>query len=105
MLAYLAKGEESIPEVIEGLGIKKAEYALFMDRLVLRGLITRDIDPNDGKSSFALTERSRAAADAIFAGGRIVDEQLERKVSAADIAGMRPGLLALAEIKQSLPQS
>jgi DNA-binding MarR family transcriptional regulator len=105
VLAYLANGEESIPEMIEGLGIKKPEYALFMDRLVLRGFITRDIDPNDGTASFALTERGRAAADAIFAGGRIVDDQLERKVSAADLAGMRRGLLALANIKQSLPQS
>jgi DNA-binding MarR family transcriptional regulator len=104
VLAYLANGEESIPEMIEGLGIKKPEYAEFMDRLVLRGFITRDIDPNDGKASFALTERGYAAAEAIFAGGRIVDKQLECKVSADDIDGLRRGLLALAEIKQSLPQ-
>jgi DNA-binding MarR family transcriptional regulator len=104
VLAYLANGEESIPEMIEGLGIKKSEYNQFMDRLVLRGFITRDIDPKTGRVSSALTERGRAAAEAIFEGSRIVNEELERRLSPAEIAGLRRGLLALAEIKQSLPE-
>jgi DNA-binding MarR family transcriptional regulator len=56
VLAYLANGEESIPEMIEGLGIKKREYSQFMDSLVLRGFITRDIDPK------AVPGRHRRAA-------------------------------------------
>jgi DNA-binding MarR family transcriptional regulator len=104
VLAYLATGEESIPEMIEGLGIKKSQYHQFMDSLVLRGFITRDIDPETGTMSFALTERGRSAAEAIAEGSRIVNEELERRVSPADIAGMRRGLLALAEIKQSLSE-
>jgi DNA-binding MarR family transcriptional regulator len=104
VLAYLANGEESIPEMIEGLGIRKREYNQFMDSLVLRGFITRAIGPTDGRMSFALTERGRAAAEAIFEGSRIVNAELERRVSADDIAAMRRGLLALAEIKQSLPK-
>ncbi|MGB9483416.1 MAG: hypothetical protein WCB86_05925 [Candidatus Dormiibacterota bacterium] len=104
MLAYLANGEESIPEMIEGLGIKKRESSQFIDRLVLRGFINREIHPKAGTVSFTLTERGRAAADAIVEGGRIVDEQLKRRLSAAEIAGLRRGLLALAEIKQSLPK-
>lgn len=104
MLAYLANGEESIPEMIEGLGIRKREYSQFVDRLVLRGFITRDIDPKDGRMSFTLTERGRAAAEAIFEGGRIVDEELERRLSPAEIDGLRRGLAALGEIKQSLPK-
>ncbi len=104
MLAYLANGEESIPELIEGLGIRKHEYNQFVDRLVLRGFITRDIDPKDGRVSFALTERGRAAAEAIFEGGRIVDEELERRLSPAEIGGLRRGLAALGEIKLSLPK-
>lgn len=102
MLAYLANGEESIPEMIEGLGIRKAEYSQFVDRLVLRGFITRDIDPGDGRATFALTERGWAAVDAIREGGRIVDEELERRLSPAELAGLRRGLLVLGEIKQSL---
>jgi DNA-binding MarR family transcriptional regulator len=104
VLAYLANGEESIPEMIEGLGIKKGQYNEFMDRLVLRGFITRHIDPNSGTVSFELTERGRAGAEAIFEGSRIVNEELERRLSADEIAAFRRGLIALAEIKQSLPQ-
>ncbi len=104
VLAYLAGGEESIPEMIEGLGIRKSQYNQFMDSLVLRGFITREIGSRDGSVSFALTERGRAAAEAIFEGSRIVNAELERRVSPDDIAGTRRVLLALAEIKQSLPK-
>jgi DNA-binding MarR family transcriptional regulator len=104
LLAYLASGEESIPEMIEGLGIRKREYNEFVDSLVLRGFITRDIDPSSGGMSFALTERGRAAAEAIFEGVRIVDEELERRLSPAEIVGLRNGLMALGEIKLSLPK-
>jgi DNA-binding MarR family transcriptional regulator len=104
LLAYLAGGEESIPEMIEGLGIRKREYNEFVDSLVLRGFITRDIDPSSGGMSFALTERGRAAAEAIFEGVRIVDEELERRLSPAEIVGLRNGLMALGEIKLSLPK-
>jgi DNA-binding MarR family transcriptional regulator len=103
LLAYLANGEQSIPEMIEGLGIRKREYTEFADSLVLRGFITRDIDPNSGRATFALTERGRAAAEAILEGSRLVDEELERRLSAAELAGLRRGLLALGEIKRSLP--
>ena len=104
VLAYLANGEDSIPEMIEGLGIKRRQYSRFMDRLVLRGFITRSSGPTDGSVSFSLTDRGRAAAEAIFEAGRTVDEELERRISADEIAGLRRGLLALAEIKQSLPR-
>ena len=59
LLAYLANDEESIPERIEGLGIKQREFRQLVDTLVLRGYITREIDPADGKVSLALTERGR----------------------------------------------
>jgi DNA-binding MarR family transcriptional regulator len=105
VLAYLANGEEDIPQMIEGLGIKKNQYNEFMDKLVLRGFITREIDPTDGTASFALTDRGRAAAEAIVEGSRIVNEELERRCSPDEIEGLRRGLLALAEIKRSLPES
>jgi DNA-binding MarR family transcriptional regulator len=105
ILAYLANGEEAVPEMIEGLGIRKSEYNQLVDSLVLRGYMTRNIGPNGSRTSFALTERGRAAAEAIFEGGRIVDEELARRLSAAEIAGLRRGLAALGEIKQSLPKA
>lgn len=104
VLAYLANGEESIPEMIEGLGIRRSQYREFMDRLVLRGFIAREVDPDAGSVSFALTERGRSAAEAIVEGSRIVNDELERRCSPDEIAGLRKGLLALAEIKQSIPR-
>lgn len=103
ILAYLANGEEAIPEMIEGLGIRKHEYNHLVDSLVLRGYITRSTG-SKGSTGFALTERGNAAAEAICEGSRIVNEALERRLSAAEIEGLRRGLVALGEIKQSLQQ-
>jgi DNA-binding MarR family transcriptional regulator len=102
LLAYLANNEESIPEKIEGLGIKQREFRELVDTLVLRGYITREIDSTDGRVSLALTERGRAANEASFEGCTYVDRELERRLSEAEMAGMRRGLAVLGEIKQSL---
>jgi DNA-binding MarR family transcriptional regulator len=104
ILAYLAGGQKQIPRMIEGLGIGKREYDELLDKLTLRGYITRTIDPADGSASLALTERGQAAAEAIFDGGRVVDAELERRLTADEIAAMRRGLAALGEIKLSLPK-
>jgi DNA-binding MarR family transcriptional regulator len=103
LLGYLANDEESIPEMIEGLGIKKREFSQLVDTLVLRGYLTRVIDPKDGMASVTLTERGRAANEAIYEGCRYVDDELERRLSEAEMAGLRRGLAVLGEIKRSLP--
>jgi hypothetical protein len=46
-------------------------------------------------------ERGRAANEASFEGCYI-DEELERRLSEAEMAGLRRGLAVLGEIKQSL---
>jgi DNA-binding MarR family transcriptional regulator len=105
ILAYLDGGQEDIPRMIEGLGISKRQYDELLDTLTLRGYITREVDPADGSSVLlGLTERGHAAAQAIFEGGRIVDAELERRLTADEIAAMRRGLAALGEIKLSLPK-
>jgi DNA-binding MarR family transcriptional regulator len=102
LLAYLANDEGSIPERIEGLGIKQREFRQLVDTLVLRGYITRQIDPVVGKEALALTERGRAANDASFEGCNYVDQELKRRLSEPEMAGLRRGLAVLGEIKQSL---
>lgn len=102
LLAYLANNEESIPERIEGLGIKQREFRQLVDILVLRGYIMREIDPADGRVSLELTERGRAANQASFEGASYVDQELERRLSGTEMAGLRRGLAVLGEIKQSL---
>jgi DNA-binding MarR family transcriptional regulator len=101
-LAYLVSNEESIAEKIDGLGIKQREFRQLIDTLVLRGYITRETDPATGAVSLALTERGRAASEATAAGVSFVDHELERRLSEAEMAGLRRGLAALGEIKQSL---
>ncbi len=103
LLAYLADDDEaSIPERIERLGIPKREFRLLVDTLVLRGYVTRHIDPGDANVSLALTERGHAANEASFEGATYVDTELERRLSEAEMAGLRRGLAVLGEIKQSL---
>ena len=102
LLAYLANDETSIPERIDGLGIKPREYKLLVDTLVLRGYLTRTLDA-EGHESLALTERGRLANEACFEGCSHVDRELERRLTQAELAGLRRGLAVLGEIKRSLP--
>jgi DNA-binding MarR family transcriptional regulator len=102
LLAYLFNDDEAIPERIEGLGIKKREFRQLVDTLVLRGYLTREFDQADGEESLALTERGRAANEASFKGCSYVDRELERRLSEAEMAGLRRGLAVLGEIKRSL---
>jgi hypothetical protein len=48
LLAYLANDEESIPDRIEGLGIKIREFSELADSLLLRGYIARTPIPRAG---------------------------------------------------------
>jgi DNA-binding MarR family transcriptional regulator len=91
-----------MPEKIDGLGFRKREYRQLVDTLVLRGYLTREIDPADGRMSLALTERGHAANEASSEGCSSVDRELERRLSEAEMAGLRRGLAVLGEIKQSL---
>jgi DNA-binding MarR family transcriptional regulator len=102
LLGYLANDEDSLLERIEGLGIRKRELRQLVDTLVLRGYITRDLDPTGQHESFALTERGHAANEACFEGATRVDRELEQRLTEAEMAGLRRGLAALGEIKQSL---
>jgi DNA-binding MarR family transcriptional regulator len=103
LLAYLANGDDSVQERIEGLGIRKREFAQLVDVLALRGYITRTTDPGGGAVALALTDRGRAAQDVSAAACDSVDAELARRLTAAEVAGLRRGLATLGEIKRSLP--
>jgi DNA-binding MarR family transcriptional regulator len=104
IVSYLLNGDQPLEEMIEGLGIRKREYEALLDKLTLRGYITREIDPADGSVSLALTGRGREAGDAIVEGARVVDDELERRLTAEELAGLRRGLAVLGEIKLSMPK-
>jgi DNA-binding MarR family transcriptional regulator len=99
LVVYLANGEESIEEMIRGVGVSKQAFSQLADTLVLRGFVTRDVNPQDRRRmTLALTDRGRAAAEAIFAATKAVDEELGRRLSAAEMAGLRHSLAVLGEI-------
>jgi DNA-binding MarR family transcriptional regulator len=103
LLAYLASGEESIADMILGLGFTKQAFSQLVDTMVLRGFLTRNVDPGDRRRiTLHMTERGEAAAQASYDGCLEVDQELERRLTAEELAGMRKGLSVLAEIKASL---
>jgi|SRR5580704_9246661 DNA-binding MarR family transcriptional regulator len=99
LVACLANGEESTEEITRGLGISKQAFSQLVDTLVLRGYVTRDINPQDRRRmTLALTGQGSAAADAIAAATSAVDEELSRRLPEAEIAVLRRGLAVLGEI-------
>jgi DNA-binding MarR family transcriptional regulator len=103
VLGYLAGGGDSIEEMVRRLGVTRQSFSQLVDALVARGYVTRDPHPDDRRRMvLALTERGTAAADAVMAGARVVDDQLAARLTPAELAGLRKGLAALSEIKAAL---
>jgi DNA-binding MarR family transcriptional regulator len=103
LLAYLATDEESIADMIRGLGFTQQAFSQLVDTMVLRGFITRDAEPDDRqRTTLRMTARGEAANEASFEACLKVDKELERRLTAEELAGLRKGLSVLAEIKESL---
>jgi DNA-binding MarR family transcriptional regulator len=47
-----------------------------------------------------LTDRGRAAAEAVRAAVESVDDELARRISPTELAGLAAGLVALTEIRE-----
>jgi DNA-binding MarR family transcriptional regulator len=88
-------------DLVRQLGVTKQAASQLVDVLVLRGYLERRENAEDRRRlDILLTGRGRAAAAAVRAGVKSVDEELERRLSAADLAGLRAGLVALIEIRE-----
>jgi DNA-binding MarR family transcriptional regulator len=93
----------SAVEMIRGLGVTKQAASQLIDTLVLRGYLTREINPDDRRRmAIDLTERGRHAAQAVRSGIKTVDAELTRMISPVELAGLRAGLMALANIKERM---
>jgi DNA-binding MarR family transcriptional regulator len=87
-------------DIVGPLRISKQASSQLIDTLVLRGYLERRADPDDRRRmSIRLTERGRAAAEAIQIAVDEIDAELERRLTAAELHGLRAGLAALAEIR------
>lgn len=100
VLGGMANHGASVADLIEALDVTKQAASQLIDALVLRGYLTREVNPDDRRRlTIELTERGRAAAEAVRAGVEIVDAELAATITPDQLAGLRAGLAALAEIK------
>jgi DNA-binding MarR family transcriptional regulator len=101
VLGGMANHGDSAVDMIRGLGVSRQAASQLIDVLVLRGYLDRQINPDDRRRmDIDLTERGRAAAAVIRAAVEQVHRQLTARISPAELAGLRAGLVALAAIKQ-----
>lgn len=99
VLGALARGEVSAVELSRWMGLSKQAVSQLLDTLVLRGYVTREVNPDDRRRlSLALTERGRAAAEVTRDEVEAVDEELRRRLTPDELAGFCAGLLALRTI-------
>ena len=93
----------SAVDMIRGLGVTKQAASQLIETLVLRGYLTRDVNHDDRRRmTIELTDRGRAAAAAVSSGIESIDTELARMISPAQLAGLRAGLFALADIKENM---
>jgi len=103
VLGGMANRNVTAAGLIRELGVSKQAASQLIDTLVIRGYLVRDVDPEDRRrQTLAITERGRAAAEAIRSAVAAVDTRLASMISAEEMAGLREGLLALAEIKEQM---
>ncbi len=100
VLGGMANFGGSAADMISGLGVSKQAASQLIDTLVVRGYLTREVNPADRRRmTIELTERGRAAAAAVRSAVEAVDAELAERISPAELAGLRAGLTALAEIR------
>jgi DNA-binding MarR family transcriptional regulator len=89
-------------EAVAFLGISKQASSQLIDTLVMRGYLEREVDPEDRRRmTVKLTERGCAAADAIQRAVDEIDAELAKRISPAQLQGLRAGLGALADIREA----
>jgi DNA-binding MarR family transcriptional regulator len=102
VIGGMANQGASPGDLIRELRVSKQAASQLIDALVLRGFLERHIDPDDRRRlTIELTPRGQAAAASVRRGVVAVDEELSRRLGAGELAGLRAGLVALADIAGS----
>jgi DNA-binding MarR family transcriptional regulator len=101
LLGGMANRGGSAVELIRSLGVTRQAASQLIDALVLRGYLSREVNPDDRRRlNIVLTERGSAAAAVIRAAIEEVNARLAQMLSPAELAGLRAGLAALGEIRE-----
>jgi DNA-binding MarR family transcriptional regulator len=100
VLGGMARFNASAADMITGLGVTKQAASQLIDLLVMRGYLTREIDPEDRRRmAISLTDRGRGAAQVTRSAVESIDAELVAMITPEQMAGLRAGLTALAMIK------
>jgi DNA-binding MarR family transcriptional regulator len=103
VLGGMARFNASAADMITGLGVTKQAASQLIDLLVVRGYLTREIDPDDRRRmTISLTDRGRGAAQVTRSAVESIDAELATMITAEQLAGLQAGLTALGEIKSRL---
>ncbi len=98
LLSYLRSyGPCPIGAVVEVFGLKKSTLTGVTDRLVEKGLLTRDVNPGDRRSFLLeLTAAGHAQADRIRATLETFEQSIADQLTEADLQGFRNVMTAIA---------
>ncbi len=101
LLGGMATQQVAASQLIRELGVSKQAASQLVDILVVRGYLTREVDPSDHRRmTLELTGRGRAAALAVRDGVEAVDAALTERLSPDELRGLRRGLVELISIKE-----
>ncbi len=105
LLGGMATQRLAASQLIRELGVSKQAASQLVDTLVVRGYLTRQVDPSDRRRmTLELTERGRAAALAVRGGVEAVDAALAERLSLEELRCLRRGLVELISIKEELEE-
>ena len=90
----------SASDVARDFGVSKQAASKLIDTLVIRGYVSRGVDPEDRRRlSLELTDRGRAAAEVGWKATDRIDRALEAAVGADAIHQMRATVGALVALR------
>jgi DNA-binding MarR family transcriptional regulator len=99
VLSALARGPMTVAALVEAVGVKRSTLTNILDRLERRGLVIREINPNDRRSFVVRPTRGgERAAKKVAAAFAEVDTKLARTTTAQERQAFDFVLARLREI-------
>jgi DNA-binding MarR family transcriptional regulator len=99
VLAALANGPMTVAALVEAVGVKRSTLTNILDRLERRGLVSREINPNDRRSFVVRPTRGgERAAKRVVAAFEAVDANLRKTTTSEERRAFEAVLARLHEI-------
>ena len=99
VLGLIESRGSGLSDVIADLGVSKQTASQLVDTLVVRGYLERSVDPDDRRRVLVtLTERGRAASDAVFATVEEIDARLVAAVGEERMTHTKETLAVLVDL-------